>query len=101
VRSADDETSALMAIGRRRERMPRCAKSSWAFGVVVLRAAAHAASSLGRAVLALGGHAAVRVEGTVAETLDTGVIFTAEVRVSLSERGKPRVLWATSAPSFV
>jgi hypothetical protein len=42
------------------------------------------------------GHATEGREGTVAETLDTGVIFTAEIRVSLSERGTPRVLLATS-----
>ncbi len=52
-------------------------------------------------LVALGGHATAGVVGTVAESLDAGVIFTAEVRVSLSDRGTPRVLFATSAPSFV
>lgn len=39
-----------------------------------------------------GGHATAGIVGTVAESLDTGVIFTAEVRVSLSDGGNPRVL---------
>jgi hypothetical protein len=39
-----------------------------------------------------GGHATEEIEGTVAETLNTGVIFTVENRVSLSDRGYPRVL---------
>jgi len=50
----------------------------------------------GEDVLALGGHATAGIEGTVAGTLDTGVIFTAEIRALLSERGTPRVLFATS-----
>jgi hypothetical protein len=48
----------------------------------------------GEETLALGGHATEEIEGTVAETLDTGVIFTVENRVSLSDRGNPRVLLA-------
>jgi hypothetical protein len=46
----------------------------------------------GEDVPALGGHARERVVGTVAETVDAGVIFTAEVRVSLSDRPGVRVL---------
>lgn len=46
----------------------------------------------GEEVLALADHATAEMEGTVAETLDTGVIFTVESRVSLSDRGYPRVL---------
>jgi hypothetical protein len=40
------------------------------------------------------------IGGTVAESLDTGVIFTAESRVSLSDPGRPRVRFVMSTPSF-
>jgi hypothetical protein len=53
----------------------------------------------GEDVPARGGHAIWEIGGTVAEMLDTGVIFTAEIRVSLSDPGKPRVLFVTSTPS--
>jgi hypothetical protein len=46
----------------------------------------------GGGIPASRGHATQGVVVTVAETLDTGVIFTVEVRVSLSDRPGVRVL---------